>query len=257
MTSLGFTVAFIYRQAKKSLTESGGTGEAEGDSHEEEQRVNLHSLVRIREDLLDILVERTRDTSSYTRSAVLKTWTYLVVEEALPLTRIGSIAEVALDRLHDRTAAVRKAAVGLMTALLEFNPFSGNLSAGHYKHLRDEIEKRLDARIAVVSVDRATTANKLPADESDEEAGSADEAEGDSEQVDQVDFREDAEVVALSAELGKCISCLELLQSIDNAVPIIEKMLSSKTTSDVVEALRFASRAVTFSIKGSARCLQR
>ncbi|CAE7764109.1 Ncapd2, partial [Symbiodinium microadriaticum] len=240
VTVMGFTIAFIYRQVKNSLTEEGAD-DFGANEDQEGRSVNIRSLVRIREDMLDILVERARDTSSYTRAAVLRTWTFLVEAEALPITRIGSIAEVALDRLNDKTAAVRKGALVLMTALLEFNPFSGNLSVGHYTQLRDEIDKRLTARMSAMSAEKAAAAmESLEEEESGAPEGDADTAE---DQMDMVEIQEDPEVVALSAELGKCLSCLELLQSIDAAVPIIEKMLSSRTSSDVVEALRFSARA--------------
>lgn len=254
VSAMGFTLAFIYRQCAKCLAEQGDEQDQVSDA-EREKTVNIRSLIRTRDDMLDILVERTRDTSSYTRCAVLRTWSYLVEEEALPVDRIGSIAEVALDRLNDKTAAVRKGAVVLMTALLDFNPFSGNLSVAHYSHLKEEIQKRLAARVDALSLEK-----KAIVKESNDGSESEDEDENKVEKTDEKDlseFEDDPEVSALGAELGKCMSCLELLTSIDAAVPIIEKMLSSKTSSDVVEALRFSARAVNFSIKGSARCLQR
>jgi hypothetical protein len=262
VSAMGFTIAFIYRQCAKCLAEQAGEDQAAlSEEAEREKTVNIRSLIRTRDDMLDILVERTRDISSYTRCAVLRTWSYLVEAEALPVTRIGSIAEVALDRLNDKTAAVRKGAVVLMTALLEFNPFSGNLSVAHYTHLKEEIQKRLTSRVDVLSAEKKAVVKELK-DDADSEEEDSDEMEDEEENKDTaeknlLEFQDDAEVVALSAELGKCLSCLDLLLSIDSAVPIIERMLSSKTASDVVEALRFSARAVNFSIKGSARCLQR
>lgn len=99
-------------------------------------------------------MERTHDISYYTRCAVLKVWTQLVEvafivirsidktlisninihislfsyqSNAVPVRRIGSVAEIAEDRIHDKTALVRKQAVALLTTLMDNNPFDSNL----------------------------------------------------------------------------------------------------------------------------------
>mmetsp|Transcript_8464 Transcript_8464/g.12624 ORF Transcript_8464/g.12624 Transcript_8464/m.12624 type:complete len:1331 (-) Transcript_8464:69-4061(-) len=248
VTAMGLTIGFIYRECSNALNQQSADDEASG--------VNLRSLVRLRDDMLDILVERTRDVNAFTRAAVLKVWVSLVEHEALPVVRIGSVAEVALDRMSDKTAAVRKGAVALMTALLDFNPFSGSLNIDHYRALKDKLEKRLQDRMQVVS--QHSAAESETGDERDikPEPSEDNVTETQTESQEVMEFQDDPEIVALSAELSKCISCLELLQSIDSSVPVIEGMIASRTSSDVIEALRFFSRAVNFGVSGSARCLQ-
>jgi hypothetical protein len=192
-----------------------------------------------------------------------------VESEALPVVRFGSVAEVALDRLDDKTAAVRKSATQLLTAQLEFNPFSGSLNAAHFVSLRAELERRIKERMELLADEvqarteqdeNKTVAVKQEKEGSDDGADTEEENDlfGDEapENTDLVImYREDAEIVAMTAELSKCVSCLELLQSVHAAVPKIGDMLSSKTNSDVLEALRFFTRTMNFGIKGSASFL--
>lgn len=191
-----------------------------------------------------------------------------VEAEALPVVRFGSVAEVALDRLDDKTAAVRKCATQLLTSQLEFNPFSGSLNAAHFVSLRQELERRIKERMALLAAEvHASTANdenKATVAVKEEQTGEEEQEEqeedlfGDEEPENRdltVMFQEDAEIVAMTAELSKCVSCLELLQSVHAAVPKIGSMLNSKTNSDVLEALRFFTRTMNFGIKGSASFL--
>ena len=181
------------------------------------------------------------------------------------MVRYGSVAEVALDRLDDKTAAVRKNATQLLTSQLEFNPFSGSLNAAHFISLRLELERRIKERMALLAEEvRATITNdenktatvKKEKDDKDEEEEEEEEDLFGDEAPENTDlavmYQEDAEIVAMTAELSKCVSCLELLQSVHAAVPKIGDMLSSKTNSDVLEALRFFTRTMNFGIKGSA-----
>ena len=51
----------------------------------------------------------------------------LLEDRSVPVKRITSVVELAVDRLRDKTAAVRRQALCVLTALLENNPFSGDL----------------------------------------------------------------------------------------------------------------------------------
>lgn len=86
---------------------------------------NLDQLFRARESLLDILVERAHDVNYYTRADVLRAWAMLSEAGAIPTRRYGSVAELAFDRLKDKTAIVRKQAAALLAHLMDNNPFAG------------------------------------------------------------------------------------------------------------------------------------
>jgi condensin complex subunit 1 len=69
------------------------------------------NIPKSRATLLDILLARSRDSSSYTRSAVLKTWISLSQTGAIPIAQIHAVTDMAIDRLHDKTVMVRKQAL--------------------------------------------------------------------------------------------------------------------------------------------------
>jgi condensin complex subunit 1 len=86
--------------------------------------------------MVDILLERARDKSSYTRSKVLQTWANLCVERNL-------VAHVAAGRLEDKAAIVRKGALQLLTTLLQFNPFGPSLRAGPFEATLEQYKEKL------------------------------------------------------------------------------------------------------------------
>lgn len=67
-----------------------------------------HDTVKTRNALLDILMERVLDVSSFTRSAVLKAWIKVVQTGSLPVERFIPVTSLAIDRLQDKTIVVRK-----------------------------------------------------------------------------------------------------------------------------------------------------
>lgn len=262
ITSMGSTISFIQKQCQKQTELNSGNEKPSTEDNDEEDspKFNVQQFARLRDDIIDMLIERTHDVSSYARSAVLKVWITLVESDSLPLVRFGSVAEVGLDRLSDKTATVRKSATQLLTALLESNPFSGSLNVAHFSGLREELERRIKERMALLAaevlVEREKETVAPEATKSNEEESLFGEEAPENTDLKTM-YEEDAELVAMSAELSKCISCLELLQSVHAAVPKIGSLLSSKTSSDVLEALRFFTRTVNFGVQGSASFLHK
>ena len=64
-----------------------------------------------RDYLLNLLLERGHDTSSFTRSTVLKTWAFLVQNGQLPLNRLMPVTGLAIGRLEDKAVIVRRSAM--------------------------------------------------------------------------------------------------------------------------------------------------
>jgi condensin complex subunit 1 len=278
-------VIYIFKECQHSTTGASALSQqlSEDDEDSSSKKPSIDSLIHLRDELLDILMERVRDINSFTRAAALRVWSTLLENEAIPVNRIGSVAEVGVDRLYDKTAVVRKGAIGLITCLLDYNPFSGDLNAEHYQELKYKLEsalaKRMDTiRASLTSANassssaRRLSSSVLATQEGEDEGNEVDEKddEGDDDTVaeseeeeeddeleeeDMTAFTNDTEIYKLTTELSKCHSCLELLQSINTAIPAIHQMLASKTTSDVIEALKFFTRAMNFGINGSATCL--
>lgn len=63
---------------------------------------------KLRNALLELLLERHHDISSYTRFRALKKLAELVEHNAMPVTMLLKVATVATDRLKDKSSLVRK-----------------------------------------------------------------------------------------------------------------------------------------------------
>ena len=122
-----------------------------------------------RESLLALLEERFLDVSSYTRSKVLQTWKDLITyvagngctrsansfahvslsnkcissERAVPVKMLNSITRQTVLRLADKIAQVRKRAVLLLTAILEYNPYNNALPLALFEQSLQESETKV------------------------------------------------------------------------------------------------------------------
>lgn len=233
------------------------------DAHSDER--NLAQLSRLRDSLLDMLIERTHDVSPYTRAHVLKVWVGLLEADggALPVRRVGSVAEVAVDRLQDRNHLVRRAALGLLGALLDVNPFAGALDQLLFVKQKDEIGRLVEVRREqllreseeVQQQTTTTTRTSTPEEvQGEEEQGGASD---DDEEVDEeeVGYLDDPELTALQAKLSYVTSALDFIVSVQlTALPRAAALLSSKIASDVTESLGFLAKAVAFRLQGALQC---
>jgi condensin complex subunit 1 len=114
------------------------------ESAEEVERIraNLH----MRDQLLDILLQRFRDTTSYTRGRVLQTWAYLAENKAITKSFWQQVTTEAVGRLQDKAAHVRKCAIQLLQSLLLFNPFGSELRLTQFRKTCDEARQIVDQR---------------------------------------------------------------------------------------------------------------
>jgi condensin complex subunit 1 len=107
VTAIGHIVEHMGKVGQES--EDG-----ENDPRESDSQTFEYSSINIEKSralLVDILLARARDTSSYTRSAVLKAWISLSQTGAIPIVQIHAVTDMAIDRLHDKTVMVRKQAL--------------------------------------------------------------------------------------------------------------------------------------------------
>jgi condensin complex subunit 1 len=114
VVALGHIVEHIGKSGQPS---EGGEGELQDASEDGASSLNLE---KSRGNLLDILAARSHDTSSYTRSAVLKTWISLTHAGAVPIARIHAVTDMAIDRLHDKTVMVRKQALQVCFCIIRW-----------------------------------------------------------------------------------------------------------------------------------------
>ncbi len=98
-----------------------------------------------RDQLMDLILKRELDVSSYTRSAVIRCWHGLIEKHAVPLDHIVLVAKLGTSRLFDKSSLVRKAALQLLEGLLGNNPCSGNLNPLPFEEEAKRITMELDA----------------------------------------------------------------------------------------------------------------
>jgi hypothetical protein len=266
---MGAVVSFTHDICSSEKASDGAAVDGENEERNQEQ------LKRVRDSILDMLIERTYDVSSFTRAAVLKTWGSVAEAGAIPLSRFEPVAELAVDRLQDRTAAVRKAAASLLISLLDNNPFGGVLAAAQFTAQEKELQELLQIRIekltsdlkeagAAVQSDRARRlSGQVKQEKSDAIAGGEVDAEGSDdgndvpadEEEEQVEVTEDTEVVTLRNGILYCSAATRFISAVELSVPRLTQMLASKTVSDTVEALRFIARSVKFGVEPCANLL--
>ena len=92
-------------------------------------------LMDAKSHILLLLQARKHDINSFTRIKALQALLGLVRARAMSSDPAAFVATLraAQDRLMDKTASVRKAAIQLLTALMEMNPFAGVLDLGLFR----------------------------------------------------------------------------------------------------------------------------
>jgi len=254
LTALGHIIEYIGKALKPRVVDPNNPNETNDCVENESSPGNLE---KSRAALLDILLERSHDVSSYTRSAVLKAWIRLAHSGSIPVERILSVTIMAIDRLQDKTVMVRKQSLQLLTTLLENNPFMGDLDPAPYKNklaemyifvknnlpesIKDAHESNLvDARAngeieeAILQLEQAALAAAI---------AEADNMDG----VDQLD-EQDNEFRSKVQALKFAQSALDFIAQFENASANLHGMLLSTNSSDVTQALRFFVKARHFNL---------
>ena len=236
LQAIGVVVSYIHRSQTEETEMEKEAALTEDNEHLQK---NTEYLSRVRETMLDVMVERTYDNNSFTRAAVIKVWTSLVEAGSVPVRRVGYVAEIALDRMADRTAAVRKASVLLLTTLLECNPFNANLDIEIFKRRAEELTTAFDARVAVIKEMVMGDSEETGMDGIDEDPHSKAEAEiKNDEFMASEDVIQDPDIVAIVAEKEYCNSALKLLEVSHDCVHIrVSHLLTSFLYMNSIECL--------------------
>ncbi|KAI6696898.1 hypothetical protein NL676_017017 [Syzygium grande] len=100
--------------------------------------------LRAKQAMLEILLERCRDVSAYTRSRVLQVWGELCEEHSVTIGVWNEVANVAAGRLEDKSAIVRKSALNLLITMLQHNPFGPQLRIASFETTLEHYKKKLD-----------------------------------------------------------------------------------------------------------------
>ena len=69
------------------------------------------SKAKRKDKFLGLLLQRVQDANAFTRSKVLQTWMYLSENVSVPLGHWNEVTKLAIGRLEDKAALVRKSAL--------------------------------------------------------------------------------------------------------------------------------------------------
>ncbi|CEG46063.1 condensin complex [Plasmopara halstedii] len=220
------------------------------EENSEEDNANGHRIFSrsTRDQLLSVLEDRSYDINSFARGHVLKMWAQLCEEGALPLHMLKNVTLMAVGRLHDKAAVVRRHSIHLLSLLLERNPFMGNLSRQFYQNKCDELTKDMKRKR-----DEVIAGAEKEISEAMEEIAIVQENISTALSV-QSTMPSVEHAAELENELKRTERLLQFYQdAIDfidvfevQALPLMGQLIGSKSISDVLEAIQFLEKAYRF-----------
>ncbi|CAN6444040.1 unnamed protein product [Victoria cruziana] len=235
--------------------------------------------LRGKQAMLEIMLERCKDVSAYTRSKVLQVWADLCEEHAVSIGLWNEVALIAVGRLEDKSALVRKSALNLLIIMLQYNPFGPQLRTGSFEGTLEKYKKRLqelspngssessevddpaenctqeadsqkvNGHGVVVDVDNKSTSSildGLPDSYAPAELGISDDSLPD------VGNLEQTRALVASLEAG-----LRFTKCISSIMPTLVQLLASPSASDVENAILLLMRCRQFQIEGAEASLRR
>ncbi|KAI3772650.1 hypothetical protein L6452_03840 [Arctium lappa] len=231
--------------------------------------------LRTKQAMLEILLERARDVSAYTRSRVLQVWVELCEEHSVSIGLWNEVAGVAAGRLEDKSAIVRKSALNLLIMMLQHNPFGPQLRIASFEATLKQYTKKLNELEPNGSPESVLDASPLDGDAGNEDGEVVDDKAGvpkeqqdsltdscmpqDNDQSTQMDSSvpdvgnlEQTRTLIASLEAGlrfsKCISA---------TMPTLVQLMASSSATDVENTILMLMRCKQFQIDGSEACLRK
>jgi condensin complex subunit 1 len=226
--------------------------------------------LRTKQAMLEILLERCRDVSAYTRSRVLQVWGELCEEHSLSIGLWNEVAEVAAGRLEDKSAIVRKSALNLLIMMLQHNPFGPQLRVASFEATLDQYKKKLRELEPSEGADNENTNGDGEVDNLDFEAvekeqqGSVTDTfmsqeedaipmqNGSDSSVPDVGNLEQTRALVASLEAG-----LRFSKCIEATMPTLVQLMASSSATDVENTILLLMRCKQFQIDGSEECLRK
>ncbi|KAG2240838.1 hypothetical protein Bca52824_097053, partial [Brassica carinata] len=210
--------------------------------------------LRTKQAMLEILLERCRDVSAYTRSRVLQVWAELCEEHSVSIGLWNEVASISAGRLEDKSAIVRKSALNLLiTITKKLNELEPNRPAedSSKEPTSDGESCNEDGEIDDLQpeVTNNTHLDSLP-DSCQPENG--EELREKDVSVPDIGNLEQTKALIASLEAGlsfsKCMSA---------SMPILVQLMASSSASDVENAILLLMRCKQFQIDGAEACLRK
>uniref|UniRef100_A0A7N0ZW93 Condensin-1 complex subunit CAP-D2 n=1 Tax=Kalanchoe fedtschenkoi TaxID=63787 RepID=A0A7N0ZW93_KALFE len=227
--------------------------------------------LRAKQAMLQILLERCRDVSAYTRGRVLQVWTELCEEHSVPIGLWNEVAEIASGRLEDKSAIVRKNALNLLVVMLQHNPFGPQLRVASFEATLEQYKRKLrdlepssetitdetPCDTAAVHVD-GDIDNSISQDSINDYKDSLTDSCNVEDVVQKENFvpdignLEQTRALVASLEVGvkfsKCISA---------TMHTLVQLMASPSATDVENSILLLMRCKQFQIDGSEICLRK
>jgi len=224
---------------------------------------------KLRDELLDALLNHIQDNTGYTRTRALAIWAQLCENNSIPLTYLVRVIEMAVRRFKDKSCFVRRSAVKLVITLLNRNPFAKKLRLAAFVAAY-EVERENLKRL--LSDDECQTDGKnnvvADGDDSEKENGSSDKENNEkmvvcSENNDESDVEEaeperipkslivgdeESELVKTKRKIDFLRNAIGFVTAIHKAIPHASDMLTSKNITDTQEAIDFFVNCHEFGI---------
>jgi condensin complex subunit 1 len=216
--------------------------------------------LRSKQAMLEILIERCRDVSAYTRSRVLQVWAELCEENSISIGLWNEVASVASGRLEDKSAIVRKSALQLLITMLQHNPFGPQLRTATFEATLEKYKEKLQGMEPPIPDSDEHVDDYSPGevvmgqDESVSDscvASSQDQNDHDATIVDMTNLEQIRALVA-SLEAG-----LRFSKCITSLMPTLVQLLASPSASDVENTILLLMRCRQFQIEGSEGALRK
>ncbi|GAB2227931.1 hypothetical protein Droror1_Dr00009760 [Drosera rotundifolia] len=237
--------------------------------------------LRTKQAMLEILLERCRDVSAYTRARVLQVWSELCEEHSVSIGMWNEVAAVAAGRLEDKSAMVRKSALNLLIMMLQHNPFGPQLKTSTFEATLDKYKKKLNELHPEVQNDGTLDGEPSGAEIWNED-GEVDHVNAEvlaAEQPDtqQPDSQTDsylsqvaqgaASKESLVPDVGNLEQTRALIASLEAglsfskcisaSMPTLVQLMASSSATDVEYTILLLMRARQFQIDASEACLRK
>lgn len=242
--------------------EKGSDAEEETRMQQKEHEAFSHRegvSSKTRQHLLQVLKERIYDINAFARCHVVKMWAHLCTLGAIPLTYYETVTQLALDRLDDKTAIVRRNSISLCVTLIQHNPFMSNLNKtlcrSKLENLKNLVVKERDDFISEGQEKVNQAMQQLQSDLKESTQDSSDRTRSlpnftDITDTDDFDKRMQA-FTHISTFYKDTLQFIELLE--DHVTPKVMRLLKSRVASDVTGSIQFFEQAYHFQLEGALK----
>lgn len=231
--------------------------------------------LRTKQAMLEILLERARDVSAYTRSRVLQVWAELCEEHSVTIGLWNEVAVVAAGRLEDKSAIVRKSALSLLIMMLQHNPFGPQLRIASFEATLKEYTKKLNELEPTRSSESVLDASELDGDTGNQDVNmDGDKSEGPKKQDDSLtdsciaqEDEQSTQIDSAVPDIGNLEQTRTLIASLEaglrfskcisDTMPTLVQLMASSSASDVENTILLLMRCKQFQIDGAEACLRK